>query len=232
MINKDNYLKMSQLVKLTGESKPTILFYVREGLLPEPYKVNANMHYYNINSVNIILFIKYLQKNFKYSLDEIKKIFQNNSFDFSGDFDSLINSLNSIILFQDAELTEKDLIQITGCSKDIIAEMDIKELLIKNGDKYSKINIELIEIYTYMIKKNIDVSIFDDYVRNSKALAKKEYDTGAAIIEAIKADNVHTFSQNLVYDLFLKIKPMIFNYILKKEHDSRLIQKEKQYENS
>ena len=69
----------------TGESKSTILFYVKEGLLPEPEKPKPNLHLYDERCVNIVKFIKYLQSQFSYSIAQIQTIFQENEFNFFDD---------------------------------------------------------------------------------------------------------------------------------------------------
>ena len=74
-------LKMKDLMLQTSESKSTILYYVKEGLLPEPSKPKPNVHLYDQSCIQIIKFIKYLQHNFSYSIAEIQTIFQDNHFD-------------------------------------------------------------------------------------------------------------------------------------------------------
>ena len=40
-------LKMNDLVKLSQTPKSTVLYYVKEGLLPEPVKDKPNFHLYD-----------------------------------------------------------------------------------------------------------------------------------------------------------------------------------------
>ena len=82
-------LKMKDLMSQSDESKSTILYYIKEGLLPEPSKPKTNVHLYDPSCIQILKFIKYLQHNFSYSIAEIKNIFQNNHFDFDGSFDMM-----------------------------------------------------------------------------------------------------------------------------------------------
>ena len=62
-------LKMKELMALSDESKSTILYYIKEGLLPEPSKPKPNVHLYDESCVQILKFIKYLQHNFSYSIE-------------------------------------------------------------------------------------------------------------------------------------------------------------------
>lgn len=64
-------IKMAELVKRTGVPKSTIIYYVKEGLLPEPERTSPNMAYYDASSVERIKLIKSLQKRY-YPLARIK----------------------------------------------------------------------------------------------------------------------------------------------------------------
>ena len=50
-------LKMNDLVKLSQTPKSTVLYYVKEGLLPEPVKDKPNFHLYDEHCVKLLSFI-------------------------------------------------------------------------------------------------------------------------------------------------------------------------------
>ena len=52
--------KMSDLVRKTNIPKSTILYYIKEGLLPEAIKVKANVHKYSDEHIELIKYIKYM----------------------------------------------------------------------------------------------------------------------------------------------------------------------------
>ena len=56
-------LKMKELSELTEVSSGTIRYYIKQGLLPEPYKPHKNMAYYDHSYVEKIKLIKDLQEN-------------------------------------------------------------------------------------------------------------------------------------------------------------------------
>ena len=68
-------LKMNDLSKLTNTPKSTILYYIKEGLLPEPFKDKPNFHLYDEGNIQLIEFIKYLQTNFNSSISQILALF-------------------------------------------------------------------------------------------------------------------------------------------------------------
>jgi len=67
-------LKISELAKVTGVPQSTIRYYVKEGLLPKPAKVNKSMSYYDESCIDRINFVKELQDKKYYPLSVIRNI--------------------------------------------------------------------------------------------------------------------------------------------------------------
>ncbi|MBX3251670.1 MAG: MerR family transcriptional regulator [Myxococcales bacterium] len=67
-------VKMSVLARRSGVPAATIKHYVREGLLPEPYRTSRNMAYYDASLVPRIQAIKELQRSRFLPLKVIKEI--------------------------------------------------------------------------------------------------------------------------------------------------------------
>jgi DNA-binding transcriptional MerR regulator len=65
-------LKMKELAAATGAPKSTILYYLAEGLLPEPHKTSRNMAYYDPASVGRIKLIQQMQERHRLTISEIK----------------------------------------------------------------------------------------------------------------------------------------------------------------
>ncbi|BAF60885.1 predicted transcriptional regulator [Pelotomaculum thermopropionicum SI] len=74
MTQEAKLYKMSDLVRLSGVSKQTIHFYLREGLLLPPIRTSKNMAYYDESTVDDIRFIKELQEKYYLPLAVIKEI--------------------------------------------------------------------------------------------------------------------------------------------------------------
>ena len=90
-------LKMNDLVKLSQTPKSTVLYYVKEGLLPEPVKDKPNFHLYDEHCVKLLSFIKYLQSNFNATISQIKALFAHPHFDWNNPYESLIGLLDIIM---------------------------------------------------------------------------------------------------------------------------------------
>ena len=66
-------LKMNELSAAAGVPKSTILYYLGQGLLPEPRKTSPNMAYYDPACVERVQFIQQMQQHHRLTLAEIKK---------------------------------------------------------------------------------------------------------------------------------------------------------------
>ena len=69
-------LRMKDLVAATGVPKSTILYYVNQGLLPEPTKTSQNMAYYDSQCISRIRYIQNLQRRHRLSLSEIRQMME------------------------------------------------------------------------------------------------------------------------------------------------------------
>lgn len=123
-------LKMADLVEKSGVNKSTILYYVKEGLLPIPKKPKPNVHIYSKNSIAILEFIKSLQENMNYSILEIKSIIKDNKIDFQNDSGAVINYLSAI----SGKTQQEKVSQI----KQLASTYDIDEELLQEYENTAK----------------------------------------------------------------------------------------------
>ena len=176
-------IKMATLIEKSGVNKSTILYYIKEDLLPQPQKPKPNVHLYDDSSISILHFIKYLQEHLHYSITEIKSIIKDNNIDFKNDSQIVINYLTAM-----SGSTKKDEIK------------DIK----KRAKEF-----------------DIDSSLFKEYKKHAKALAKLEYEMGAKLLLSHKSNDKNEL-QKLLFDILLTLKPYIFNKESIKEHKKRV----------
>ncbi len=67
-------MPMRELERLSGFPRATILFYIKEGLLPEPEKTAPNMAYYDLSYVARLELINRLKERHNLPLKQIKKL--------------------------------------------------------------------------------------------------------------------------------------------------------------
>jgi DNA-binding transcriptional MerR regulator len=201
-------LKMKELMELSGESKSTILYYVKEGLLPPPKKPKPNVHLYDDSSIQIIKFIKYLQNHFSYSISQIKQILKNNNFSFDNSFNSILDAL--IALQGDS--------QKQYSKEEVAKELNIKvsdiDWLIKRGyilksDNFLPKDIDAIKVLIQAKEMGLDFKLFDSYIKCAKELAKEENTIGYKFLE--DDSTPHNKRYELLFDIILNYKPYIFN---------------------
>ncbi len=68
----DGKLRMAELVKATGVPKSTILYYVSQGLIPEPQRPKPNVALYDAVCIDVINYIRSAQQIHRYPLSWIR----------------------------------------------------------------------------------------------------------------------------------------------------------------
>ena len=214
-------LKMSELIALSGESKSTILFYIKEVLLPSPLKLKANVHRYEEECVERISMIKYLQSNFSYTIAEIKQIFENNTFDFSNDIAFLQGSFEMISGGKNNlhHITKEQFIKEANINEKLLSEWIENKLISSNNSIFSQADLEIAKLLKVCKDNEIPYDLFMRYIKTAKELAVIEYELGAKIIQkGLKEGSSH----RLIFDILLKLKPYIFNNATINEHSKRV----------
>jgi len=220
-------LKMKDLMLQTGESKSTILYYVKEGLLPEPSKPKPNVHLYDESCVEMIKFIKYLQHNFSYSIMEIKSIFEDNNFDAEGSFEMMIKSLELISGGKESRWYDReDFLELTSLSEETLETYQAKGYLFERAKGFSDKEIEIVKILQQTEALGLDALLLTSYVEDAKSLAKQEFEAGAKLMKS--DEDAHSEHYALLFDLILILKPYIFNMHTVQEHQNRYTKEEKQ----
>jgi len=214
-------LKMKELMARSAESKSTILFYVKEGLLPQPSKPKPNVHLYDESCVQILRFIKYLQHNFSYSISEIQNIFKDNHFDFDGSFETMVRSLELISgARENSWYTKENFLKLVSMDKKTLESYQKKGYLFERAKGFSTKEVEMAEILERAKGLGLDFTLLDAYVQDAKVLAVKENDIGANLLES--EDDTHNARYELLFDLVLKLKPYIFNMHTVQAHQKNM----------
>ena len=219
-------LKMKHLMEQTGESKSTILFYVKEGLLPEPDKPKPNLHLYDESCINIIKFIKYLQNQFSYTIAQIQAIFQENKFTFSDDFSMMLRSLQMMSGATDGQwYNDDDFMELAELTQKELDDYLKRGLLFRQEQGFSNKELQLVEVFKRATKLGLNQKLFEAYVKSAKELAKIEYTLGAEMLEKDKSLNNEHYE--LMFDSILTLKPYLFNMQTMKEHQKQMEQRNK-----
>jgi DNA-binding transcriptional MerR regulator len=218
-------LKMKELMLATGESKSTILYYVKEGLLPQPQKPKPNVHLYDEHAVEIIRFIKYLQHNFSYSISQIKAIFAENNFHSGESFEMMINALELISGAKENRwYNREDFLEITGMEEQQLSDYLEKGILFERTKGFSAKEVEIAEILKRAQALGLDEALLLHYVEAARVLAKEEFEVGAKMMKESPEDHMEHYE--LFFDLILTLKPYLCNMHTVVEYQERYSQKE------
>ena len=214
-------LKMKELMALSDESKSTILYYIKEGLLPEPSKPKPNVHLYDESCVQILKFIKYLQHNFSYSISDIQTIFSENKFDFDDSFDMMVRSLELISGSKGSQwYSKQEFLSLLGIDETKLKHFQQKKYLFEKAKGFSDKELEIAEILLRAESLGLDSTLLDAYVTTAKALANKENEVGSKLLE--NDTQAHDERYELLFDLVLTLKPYIFNMHTVEAHQTNV----------
>jgi len=214
-------LKMKHLMEQTGESKSTILFYVKEGLLPEPEKPKPNLHLYDESCINIIKFIKYLQSQFSYTIAQIQAIFKENKFTFSDDFSMMLRSLEMMSGSGNNKwYNDEDFLELSELTQSELNNYLDKGWLFRQERGFSDKELKLVHLFKRAKEFGLNERLFDSYVKSAQKLAQIEYMLGSEMLERDKALNNEHYE--LLFDSILTLKPYIFNMHTMKEHQKQM----------
>ncbi|QPB43642.1 MerR family transcriptional regulator [Rodentibacter haemolyticus] len=199
-------LKMNDLVKLTQTPKSTVLYYVKEGLLPEPLKDKPNFHLYDDCCVSLLAFIKYLQTNFNASISQIKQLFSQPDFDWQKPYESLISSIGIIMSAENETFSSESLCQEFSISETELQTMVEEGLINPRDGIFTAKERDILAILCRCNKTEREM--VRNYLQTAKTLAQKEV---ALTLSALKESDRKDETLKHLFDLLLVLKPYVLN---------------------
>ena len=202
-------LKMKDLIELTGESKSTILFYLKENLLPQPKKPKPNVHLYSQDCVNIIKFIKYLQ-TLNYTISDIKELFKSVPLNKDSSFLMMVKALEFATISKASSLLSKDeFLQKCNISKEELNNFVEKGYILEHKGGFGVNEVDIVNIVKNAQNFGLDGKLIDKYVKSAKKIAKKENEIWQEVFSDTSQDTIKEYE--LLFDFVLKLKPYIYN---------------------
>lgn len=173
-------LKMNDLSKVTNTPKSTILYYIKEGLLPEPLKDKPNFHLYDESNIQLIEFIKYLQANFNATISQIKTVFAQPDFDLNNPYKSLMGSLDILNGTEGERLLVSEI-----CAEFGITEVELNEfvemgLINPTHGDFSAKDRDMLAILSQCDAQ--EFQLLESYAEVAKNLARQEMAIGGEIL--------------------------------------------------
>jgi DNA-binding transcriptional MerR regulator len=170
--------KISELVAKTNVPKSTILYYIREGLLPEAKKLKSNVHRYNDEHVELIRYIKYMKEEIGSTNEQIKFALQNKNQSLSSSFsmiEPLMNTLSSIPV-DAVHYTKEQFIKLYDVDIELFNKLLDDGILVPISENdFTEKEASLLKLISSFNEVGVDYAIIKAYVEHAKALSELEY---------------------------------------------------------
>ncbi|MBI9092924.1 MAG: MerR family transcriptional regulator [Desulfobacterium sp.] len=194
-------LKISELAKRTKVATSTIRYYVSQGLLPEPKKINKNMSYYDKSCIEKIRAILFLKDTRRYPLSLIKNILKRMDQGLSlVNAEAIENSVFGTTPDETKSLVnEQEFLESTGLTPTELSEAERIELLMpylheNNQRLYDHEDISFgRDVLKHFLEMGLALKDFDFYIRYGKKIIEQEDLIRKKLVKGTSTkDNINT----------------------------------------
>jgi len=211
--------KISELVAKTDVPKSTILYYIKEGLLPEAKKIKANVHKYSDEHLELIKYIKYMKEEMGSTNEQIKQALKQKNNSFSGSYTMLAPLMNTLsgIDSNSKHYTKKEFLEHFEIDEELLEQLLHDSILIPLcEDDYTNKEASIVNLIEDFKEVGIEYNIIKEYVRHAQELSKLEVFMQQQLCSVKKDEN---FSQlwKIMFETLFNAKEYIFNRFTYKE---------------
>jgi len=205
--------KISELVAKTDVPKSTILYYIKEGLLPEAKKLKSNVHRYSNEHIELIKYIKYMKEQIGSSNKQIKLELQNKNQSFSSSFamlEPLMNALSSIPI-DSKHYTKKEFIEKFKVDEKTLKRLLRDEILLPiRDDDFTEKEASIVELVENFKNVGIDYEILKSYVYHAKEISNLEHKMKMQLCIDPSNENFSTLWK-IMFETLFNAKSYIFS---------------------
>ncbi|MGD9970965.1 MAG: MerR family transcriptional regulator [Sulfuricurvum sp.] len=205
--------KMSELCELGNVSKSTVLYYIKEGLLPEARKIKSNVHRYNDEHLELIRYIKYMQQEMGSSIEQIKGVLKHKNQSFSSSF-SMVSSLMQTLSGVSEEtprLSKSEFIKKYDFDHELIDHLLETKILLPIGeDVFTDKEAAIVHVVQRFKELNVEITLLEKYAECAHSLSQYEYELQQALCQKRTDENFHMLWQMMLDTLF-NARIYIFN---------------------
>ena len=207
-----NY-KMSELVTKTNVPKSTILYYIKEDLLPTAIKVKANVHKYNDEHIELIKYIKYMKEEMGSSNEQIKLALQTKNDSFSSSYTMLAPLMNTLSgeNVNTQHYTKEEFLEHFEIDTVLLKKLLDDGILVPiSEDDYTDKEASIINLVENYTEVGIDYRLLKEYVKHAQSLSKLELEMQQQLC-ALKNNENFSMLWKIVFDTLFNTKEYIFN---------------------
>ncbi len=205
--------KISELVAKTNVPKSTILYYIKEGMLPEANKIKSNVHRYSDEHIERIKYINYMKENLGSSNEQLKNILQNKNQSFSSSSSMVVPLMNTLsaIPIEAKHYTKKEFISTFNINVGLLDKLLKDEILMPiDHDDFTEKEVSIIQLVHYYNQVGIEYDILKMYVFHAKALSMIEYQIQTQLCDIRNEENFSVLWK-IVFETLFNVKTYIFN---------------------
>ncbi len=205
--------KISEIVAKTDVPKSTILYYIKEGLLPKAKKIKQNVHRYNDEHIELIKYIKYMKEEMGSTNEQIKLALQQKNNSFSSSYTMLAPLMNTLSGFHpnDKHYTKKEFLEHFDLDEALVSKLVHDNILMPiSEDDYTEKELSIIHLIENFMEVGIDYKIIKEYVVHAQELAKLELQMQTKLCSVRKDENFSTLWK-IMFDTLFNTKEYIFN---------------------
>lgn len=205
--------KMSEMVARTNVAKSTILYYIREGLLPEAKKIKSNVHRYGDEHIELIGYIKYMQEEIGSTNEQIKFALQNKNQSLSSSFsmiEPLMNTLSSIPIGAVHYTKEQFLKHYNIDSKFLEQLLEDGILVPIHGEDFTEKEASIVKLVLSFNAVGVDYAIIKSYVEHAKALSELESKMQIQLC-SVRSDENFSMLWKIMFETLFNAKEYLFN---------------------
>ncbi len=213
-----NY-KISELVALTHIPKSTILYYIKEGLLPEAEKLKSNVHRYNEEHIELIKYIKYMQQEMGSSIEQIKGILQNKNQSMASSFSMLAPLMETLsgISATAKHYTKKEFIDYFDIDPTLFEQLLKDGILVPTGQNdFTDKEVSIIRLVEDYIEIGLDYTLLKAYVDQAKVLANLECQLQKQLCKKRTDENFSTLWK-IMFETLFNAKSYLFSRLTHQE---------------
>lgn len=205
--------KISELVAKTGTPKSTILYYIREGLLPEAKKLKSNVHRYNNEHAERIEYIKYMKNELGSSNEQIRVALENRDESLSSSaarLAPLMHTLSNIPL-NAQHFSKKEFIAFYDVDTKLLDTLlDDGILMPLSPDDFTDKEAAIIRLVEDFKEVGLDYELLKAYVHHARELASIEYQVKDKFCDIRNEDNQTTLWK-IMFETLFNAKEYLFS---------------------
>ena len=205
--------KISELVNKSGVPKSTILYYIKEGLLPEAKKFKPNVHRYSQEHLELLEYISYMKEHFGSSNEQLKDTLQYKDQSFASSSGMIVPLMNTLsnIPNNAVHYTKKQFIAKYGLDTELLDQLIEDEIIVPvKKDDFTERDASMMKLIDYFIEVGVEYEILKLYVFHAKALSLLEHQLQEQLCK-IRTDDTFPILWKILFETLFNAKNYIFN---------------------